>query len=169
MASVCLDVFAMPRTEWDEKEFDAILLCVDRLSGWIVAAPTTKEGLTAEHAAHLMWEHGWEMFGILGTIMSDRGAQFTGQWWEPMCARLGIRQTFSQAHRPQSNGRAERAGQQIITWLKKMNVDEGRNWVEALPRALCLYHDTVGEMGHSPYQIMFGRERLLRGIHYSPK
>ena len=45
-ASVCLDVFSMPPAEWRSERFDCFLLCVDRLSGWMVARPTTKEGLT---------------------------------------------------------------------------------------------------------------------------
>ena len=61
-----------------------------------------------------------------------------------MCARLGIRQAFSQAHRPQANGRAEAAGRQLITRMRKMHADEGVNWVEALPRALLQIHDMTG-------------------------
>ena len=58
MHTVCLDIFSMPPTSWEGNEYDSILLCVDRLSGWIVASPTTKLGLTAEKAVHLMMERG---------------------------------------------------------------------------------------------------------------
>ena len=120
MASVSLDVFSMPEVQWDHQTYDCILLCVDRLSGWVLAKPSTKLGLTAKKAAHLMMDGGWEAFGVPTTITSDMGAQFVGQWWKTMCARLGIRQAYSQAHRPQANGRAERAGQQLIELLKKI-------------------------------------------------
>ena len=40
MHSVCLDIFAMPPTNWEDQEFDSILLCVDRHTAWIVACPT---------------------------------------------------------------------------------------------------------------------------------
>ena len=133
MASVCLDVFDLPEQQWKGEDYDALLLCVDRLSGWFVAYPTTKLGLTAEKAAHMMLEHGWEPFGIPSTITSDRGAQFIGQWWRTMCAHLGVKQSYRQAYRPQANGRAERAGQQIITLLRKLTVEEGINWVETYP------------------------------------
>ena len=148
--SVCLDVFAMPDVEWDDQKFDCILLCVDRLSGWIVAQPTLKLGLTAKKAAHLMLDSGWNIFGVPTTITTDMGAQFVGKWWRTLCARLGVRQAFSQAHRPQANGRAERAGQQLIELLKKLNVAEKINWVEALPRVLIQHQDVVGEAGLSP-------------------
>ena len=69
MHSVCLDIFSMPTTQWLGSDYDAILLCVDRLSGWITACPTL--GLTAENAAHLILDKGWEPFGIPATIHSD--------------------------------------------------------------------------------------------------
>lgn len=40
--------------------------------------------------------------------------------------------------------------------------------MEALPRALRLHHDVVGEAGLSPYHIMFGRNRPTQGIIYTP-
>lgn len=85
-----------------------------------------------------------------------------------MCSQLGIRQAYSQAYRAQANGRAERAGRQLLDWLAKMNVDTPINWVEALPRVLQQYHDVIGESGYSPYFTIFGRHRHLAGIPYEP-
>ena len=86
-----------------------------------------------------------------------------------MSAKLGIHQTFSQPHRRRANGRAERAGQQLLSVLKKLYMEDGVNWVEALPRALRIHHDMCGEGGLSPFQIMFGRERTVQGIPYTPE
>ena len=167
MTSVALDIFALPPTKWKDKEFDSLLVCVDRLSGWIVAWPCAKKGLTAEKAAHLIFENGWEAFGIPSVLTSDQGPQFVGQFWRTMCARLGIRHAYSQAYRPQANGRAEVAGKTLISILRKFHTEETLNWVEALPRVLRVYHDTPGESGFSPYQIVFGRDRNLAGVPYT--
>jgi hypothetical protein len=164
-----MDVFAMPEVEYGNSKFDCILLSVDRLSGWVIAKPTTKLGLTAQKAANLMMDGGWDIFGVPTTITSDQGAQFIGVWWRTICARLGVRQAYSQAHRPQANGRAEVAGQKILELLKKLNVEAKINWVEALPRVLTLYHDSVGPSGLSPYNIIFGRHRISLGIPYPPE
>ena len=91
--------------------------------------PTEKLGLTAEKCAHLLLDGGWENFGIPTTITSDRGPQFAGQWFQTMCDRLGVHQAFSQAYRPQANGRAESAGQQLQRQLRKLNAEKGINWV----------------------------------------
>ena len=97
-------------------------------------------------------------------ITSDQGNNFVGEWFQTMCGLLGIRQAFSQAYRAQANGRAEKAGQTLLDWLRKMNLEEEINWVEALPIALTQYHDTPGITGYAPYEVVFGRQRNIQGI-----
>ena len=155
MASVCIDIFSIEPVTWLGHPFDSVIICVDRHSGWIIAKPCTKEGLTAERAAHLMLDGGWDIFGVPSVMTSDQGTQFAGQWWRTICARLGVREAFSQAHRPQANGRAEAAGKQLVTLLRKLNAEEGINWVEALPRALHMHHYKLGISGLNTHQIFW--------------
>jgi hypothetical protein len=58
------------------------------------------------------------------------------------------------------------AGQQLLERLRKLNSREKINWVEALPIVVDRYHDTPGESGYSPYQIMFGRERYFGNMPF---
>ena len=46
-------------------KFDALVLWVDRFSGWITGIPTNKEGLIAERCAHLMMDKGFDILGCL--------------------------------------------------------------------------------------------------------
>jgi hypothetical protein len=85
-----------------------------------------------------------------------------------MCARLGIRQAYSQAYRAQANGRAEVAGKTLYNVLRKLHTDHKVNWVEALPRVLRHHHNYLGDNGVSPYQILFGRNRNEAGLPYTP-
>ena len=85
-----------------------------------------------------------------------------------MCARLDIRQAYSHAHRPQANGRAEVAGQRVYNLLRKMHTEAKLNWVEALPRVLWIQNNLINDTGVSPYQILFGRDRLEGSISYEP-
>ena len=163
MSSVALDLFSLPRIEFGGMNYDSLLVCVDRQSGWIVAVPCEKTGLTGKKAAQLMLEK-WEMFGIPDTIVSDKGQQFISAWWRTMCAQLGVRQTYGISYRSQTNGRAEVAGKTLIGLLRKIQEETGSNWVEALPRALRFHNDAINDTGMSPYQILFGRERSLGGI-----
>ncbi len=167
-ASICLDIFSLPTVEWQGESYDGLLLCVDRATNWITARPTLREGLTGEKAVKLLLEGGWGEAGIPAIITSDQGTQFTSQFFRTICARLGVRQAFSQAYRPQANGRAEVAGRTLITVLRKLQADHEINWVEGLPRVLRLRHDLPDPLlGISPYQMVFGRERPLAGLPYS--
>jgi len=165
-AHICVDIFSMPSECYEGEWYDCVVVWVDRLSGWILARATQKRGLTAEKTASIMIDAGWDVFGIPETITSDQGPQFAGNFFRTICARMGIRQAFSHAYRPQGNGRAEMAGKQVITLLRKLNEESGINWVEALPRALFTHHGIPGETGLSPHQIVFGRDRNVTGIPY---
>ena len=157
MESVAIDVFRMPEVELENRKFDTMVACVDRHSGWMVVIPTLYRGLSGAEVARSMLKNMWRPFGIPSVITSDQGSHFVNTWWETMCAKLGIRQAFSQAYHHQANGRAEVAGQQIMELLRKLNAKEAINWVEALPQVLDRYHDMPGVSGYSPYQILLGR------------
>ncbi len=148
--SVCVDIFSLTEVSWQNQSYDSLVLCVDRHSGWMIAQPTLKKGLTAEKCAYILLEGGWIQSGVPTNITSDQVPQFVGQWFQTMCGRLGIREAFSQANHPQANGSAEVAGQQLIGLLRKLHAEEEINWVEALPRALLYLIDRVGEGGLSP-------------------
>ena len=104
-------------------------------------------------------EGSWGEMGVPAVVTYDKGSQFASQWWDTLCNRLGVRVTYSQAHRPQANGRAEVAGKTLIGLLRKIWNEHQINWVEALPLVLKQYHDAPGESGYSPYEVVFGRHR----------
>ena len=52
--------------------------------------------------------------------------------------------------------------------LCKIYEEKKINWVEALPQTLDRYHDVPNLSGLSPYQIVFGRHRLLGNMPYTP-
>ena len=169
MDSVALDVFYMEPIRYQGIEYDCMVLCVDRHSGWIVASPQQRKGLTAKKVALDMLDRAWGPFGVPSIVTSDRGPQFAGAWWRTLCAGLGIRVSHAHAYHHQANGRAEAAGRQLRVMLRKLHAEErGINWVEALPRALRNIHDRRGEAGLSPYEIVFGRLRPLEGVSYEP-
>jgi hypothetical protein len=45
--------------------------------------------------------------------------------------------------------------------MRQIIIEEGKTWVEHLPRGVRLLNDTPGETGLSPYEICFGRQRSL--------
>ncbi len=166
MASVAIDIFQLPPTQWNEVTYDAIALCVDRLSGWMTAVPGQYRGMTASWVAQEMYHWHWREFGIQSIVTSDQGPHFTGTWWRTMCAEMGVRVSYSQAYHHQANGRAEVAGQQLINRLRSLNQETGENWMQLLPQVLDRLHDIKGESGFSPYELVFGRERPMQGLKF---
>jgi hypothetical protein len=173
MWSVAIDLFNLPEVEFEGGRYNTLVVCVDRHSGWTVAVPMkgtgpNGKGVTGAQVANAMVRHQWRPFGIPSVITSDRGSHFVGAWWQTLCAALGIRLAYAQAYHHQANGRAERAGQEILERARKIHVENRISWVEALPQILDRLHDTPGETGWSPYEILFGRQRPLAGKPYTP-
>jgi hypothetical protein len=168
MVSVAMDLFHLPTVNWEGQSYDTLIVCVDRHSGWVVAIPALNLGLTGAKVAQAMVRHQWRPFGVPSLITSDQGSQFVGSWWQTLCALLGVRQAFSHAYHHRANGRAERAGQQLFERLRRIQIEGEFSWIEALPQILDRLHDTPGEGGLSPYQILFGRERPLASLPYTP-
>ena len=168
MASVALDIFSMPTTVLNKKKYDAMVVCVDRHSGWMVAVPCLLKGLTGAKVAQKMLKYQWQIFGIPNVITSDQGSHFFGSWFETLAAGLGVRHVCSHAYHHQANGRAEMAGQQLMERLRKMNAKENINCVNALNCTLRQLHDVPGQCGLSPYKILFGRDRNLPNVPWNP-
>ena len=68
----------------------------------------------------------------------------------------------------QANGRAESAGKVIRDIMRKLFLGEARSWVLLLPLAIRIRHDTIDpELGFSPYQLVFGRDRPGFGLPWA--
>jgi len=138
---------------------------VDRMSGWMVTIAAKRKGLRADWVAKEIFHKAWSLFGAPRILTSDQGRQFASAWFHSLCGCLGIRQAFAQAYHRQANGRAEAAGSELQRKLRYLReVCPELSWAEALPVAVNHIHDTPGESGLSPYEIVTGRQRLILGI-----
>ena len=165
MDSVGVDIFNMPPAKFEGVTYDCFVACVDRLSGWIIAIPLSRTGLTAQVVGKEIYHRAWSMFGVPRIISSDQGPQFAAAWWRTLCGCLGVRQAFAQAYHSQANGRAEVAGKELQRKLRHLLEEcPSLSWVEVLPRAAQKINDSPGESGISPYEIVTGRVRNLVGV-----
>ena len=166
--SVVIDLCNLPRREWEGGVYDCLILAVDRLSGWTLAVPTKRKGgqISAEGVAKAIFPAWAEFFGVPSMVTTDKGTQFTSVWWKTLCSLMGIRRRYAQAGHHQANGRAENQVREFKNWLTRATNGEEGNWVEALPLVRRMYHDTPGLTGQTPYQIVYGRTRLLPGAPY---
>ena len=168
MDHLAIDVFVLPTIRDEGRGYDCVVVGVDRHSGWLTVIPVLRKGLTGQSVAKAFLKQ-WSMFGIPAYISTDEGSHFRNAWWRYMCARLGITHRYSPPYHHQANGRVERAGQELQEVLRKLSAQSDENWLQLLPWALNIIHDTPGESGLSPYEIMFGRERFMANMPYTPQ
>ena len=60
--SVSIDVFSMPEIKAGKDTYDCVVIVVDRHSGYLVAVPANKKGLTAKEVAEKMIRHWFTIF-----------------------------------------------------------------------------------------------------------
>ena len=165
MESVSMDVFSMAEVKVGKDTYDCVVIVVNRHSGYLVAVPAKKKGLTAKEVAEKMIKHWLTIYDIPATICSDNAPQFTGGWFKAMCAYMDVRHATSVAHLSRSNGRAKVAGRQVFERLRKLHLENPKkNWFREMWRAIQAYHDLPTPSGLSPHQILFTRDRLSRSL-----
>jgi len=89
--------------------------------------PTTNT-ITAEGAARLFLDHVFKVFGMPKTIVSDRDPRFTGKFFMDLCKLLGIKQAFSSAYHPQTDGQTERTNRVMQDVLRHYVAPDGKDW-----------------------------------------
>ena len=164
MDSIALDLFHYPSTSHDGEEYDRMLLCVCRLSGYLIAIPIPKprhdkkdEGLTGKRAAHLVMKRWVNRFGAPCEICFDIGPQFVSPYFQILCSKIGARSTMCLAGRQEGNGKTENTRQQLRRAVAKaLTLKKGTNWVEVLPAVVQAWHETTGPWGYTPNEIVFG-------------
>ena len=165
MDNIAIDIFYMNPVKYHGRILDAMVIIVDRHSGWITAFPENRKGLTARKIARQCFLHHWDIFGIPRVVTSDRGPQFASNFWKALCAHFGVQNVFCHVGWHQGNGRAEVAGKILKNFMRKIGSEHPEwNWVELLQPALRKIRQAPGESGLSPHQILFGRDPPLPGI-----
>ena len=169
MNNVAVAVLYMNPTNFQRRKYDCMVIIVDRHSGWIIAFPESRVGLTAERVARQTIFHHWDLFGIPRIVVSDKGPQIAAAFWKTICSYMGVQNAFCHAGYHQGNGRAEVAGKLLKQFMRMVqNVHKGLNWVETLPLALKHLCNAPRQSGYSPYQIILGRDPLLPGLPMPP-
>ena len=97
-------------------------------------------------------------------IHSDNQSIISTEFFDALCGLAGITQAKSIVYRPQSNGRAERAVQSIISALRLYLVFRKLDWIYALQFALWGLNDLPGPIApYSPHRLVFGRDPVWFG------
>lgn len=121
--------------------YSAILVIVDRLTKMSLFLPTTNS-VTAEDIARLFVTHVFSKHGVPSDVVSDRGTEFTSNFWRSLGTLLEMKLNFSTAYHPQSDGQTERTNQTLEQYLRLYCNYRQDNWAELLPMAEFAYNNS---------------------------
>jgi hypothetical protein len=143
--------------------FTHLLMAVDKFSKWIEARPIVN--VRSDEAVSFFTNIIYR-FGILNTIITDNGTQFTGKEFLNFYDDNNIRVDWSAVAHPKTNGQVERANGMILQGLKPQifrRLDKFRaRWVAELPSVLWSLRTTpCRAMGFTPFFMVHGSEAVL--------
>jgi transposase InsO family protein len=105
-------------------------------------------------------------FGVLNSIITDNGTQFTGRKFLDFCEDHHIRVDWATVAHPMTNGQVERANGMILQGLKPRIYNDlhkfGRRWMKELPSAVWSLRTTPSRAtGFTPFFLVYGAEAIL--------
>ena len=100
-------ITSLPRTSHG---YNSIWVIVDRLTKSAHFLPV-KANYAVEKYAELYLTKIVCLHGVPKSIVSDRGPQFTAQFWKSLHDAMGTNISFSTAYHPQTGGQTERVNQ----------------------------------------------------------
>ncbi|WMV31865.1 hypothetical protein MTR67_025250 [Solanum verrucosum] len=139
------------------RQHDSIWVIVDRMtkSAHFLPIKTTN---TAEDYVKLYVQEIVRLHGVPISIISDRGAQFTAQFWKSFQKGLGSKVNLSTAFHPQTDGQAERTIQTLEDMLRACVIDFKGSWDDHLPLIEFAYNNSYhSSIQMAPYEALYGR------------
>ena len=94
------------------KGHDLILVVCDRFSKMFHFVATTEKTM-AEGLARLFRDNVWKLYGLLESVISDRGPQFAAGMMRELNKMLGIETKLSMAYHPETDRQMERTNQEL--------------------------------------------------------
>jgi hypothetical protein len=91
--------------------------------------------------------------------VSDRGTQFTSQFWHKVHGALGTKLNFSSAYHPQTDGQTKRTNQILEDMLRACALQYGTSWDKSLPYAEFSYNNSHQKsLKTASFEALYGRK-----------
>ncbi|XP_073136943.1 uncharacterized protein [Henckelia pumila] len=129
----------------------------ENFTKWVEAEPLAK--ISERDVINFLWKNIVCRFGILQTLVSGNGTQFSGAKIKYWCKGFSIKQLFNSVGNPQANGQTEVTNQTILQHLKTRLGNAKEKWIDEFPRVLLAYQTTLrSSTGESPFNLAYGAE-----------
>ena len=138
------------------KDMTTIMVVVDRLTKMAHFIPFRCLP-TASIAADSFINNIFRLHGFPDSIISDRGSQFTSEFWNRLCSLLDIKHSLSTANHPQTDGQTERVNSILEQYLRCFINEKQNNWFDLLSFAEFAYNNTLQQsINQSPFFANYG-------------
>lgn len=114
--------------------YEVVLVVVDRLIQYVHFILLPHPFIATKVAAIFMREV-FKLHGMPQSIVSDRDAVFTSNFWAKLFKLQGTELTMSSAYHPQSDGQIEVVNQSLELYLRAFVGDNPYSWVTWLQLA----------------------------------
>ena len=134
-----------------------VMVITDRLSKDVFMSATNS--MKAESCAKLFIYRYFRYFGFPRYLTSDRGSDWTRNFWKSFCYLISINPGLKTSYNPQSNA-SERANQEMYKYLRLFTCYAQSNWVELPPMAKLALNERPNSAigGLSPFYLRYGYE-----------
>jgi transposase InsO family protein len=133
---------------------------------WTSSVPYRRHpGATSEQAV-AFFTNIIHRFGVLNSIITDNGTQFTGRKFLDFCEDHHIRVDWAAVAHPMTNGQVERANDMILQGLKPRIYNDlnkfGRRWMKELPSVVWSLRTMPSRAtDFTPFFLVYGAEAIL--------
>ena len=164
-----LHVDLISPAQLNKYQYTCILTMIDKASKYCFAVPL-HDG-QAVTIAKAIFSEVISKFGMVDTIVSDRGADFVSPILGELCTILGTKRNFTSSYHPMSNGQCENFNKVFKEHLLRQVGDHPDQWPEYVDSTLYALRNTVSKAtGVTPHQYLFGQEpKLLFDIKVDDK
>ena len=139
---------------------DAILVFTDKLTKMVHFCACAIK-VTALEAARLLIDNVVKLHGIPKTLISDRDPRFTAELYKAIMQSLDVKQGFSTAYHPQTDGQTERVNRCLEDYLRAYVAGQHELWEQFLPMAEFAYNNSYHtSINTTPFVLNYGVEPL---------
>jgi len=123
-----------------------LLIIEDRFSQLIRGVPLA--GITATDVSSALCRDWMSVHGPPDTVLKDNGPQFASLFFQGVCNLMGIRNLYTSAYHPQTNGQVERFDKTLVDMFMQYIEDHQDNWDDLVSVLALAYnsrpHRTTG-------------------------
>ncbi len=163
--TVAIDLLQLPSSS---QGFSYVLVCVNHFSRFVILAPLLNKSVPM--IAHALVIHFFCRCTTLFVLLSDNELEFKNEILKNICNQCNIKQIFTTAHYPASNGRVERSIRKILEILLVAGHFQ-ETWQDWLTHVAACINGTVNvSTGKTSHYVVFGSEkRLLYDLLVQPR